>query len=169
MDHEILENDSSDFNPKRDRDLKKKKKSKAKENENRNVIPNLVHQIFSFIFKGKKSNRVVQEAFQALQSPAGASISRFYLYQARVKEAMNHYVNQSSLSIFSKYADPDFAVYSQAEQDYYLKVSRAVARHFLRWLSPLVTLTSRRMSGNKKFEHLRTRRILMQRLVDKEL
>lgn len=94
---------------------------------------------------------------------------RFYLYQARVKESMNHYVNTSSLSIFSKYADPDFSVYSEAEQDYYLTISRTVARHFLRWLSPLVTLTSRRMSANKKFEHLRTRRILMQRLAGKEI
>lgn len=102
-----------------------------------------------------------------LEGPGVATFSRFYLYQARVKEAMNHYVNQSSLSVFCQYADPDFAVYSKEEQDFYLKVSRVVARHFLRWLSPSVTLTSRRMSSNKKFEHLRTRRILMERLTHK--
>lgn len=69
LDPEVNDDESSDFNPRRDRDAKRKKKSKAKENENRNVIPNLVHQIFSFLFKGKKSTRIVQEAFKAIGGP----------------------------------------------------------------------------------------------------
>lgn len=33
----------------------KKKKQKALQNSNRNVIPNIIHQVVSFMFKKKKS------------------------------------------------------------------------------------------------------------------
>lgn len=48
-------------------------------------MPNLVHQIFSFLFKPKKSQHVVRKAFEREPPKAGTSVERFYGYQLRVK------------------------------------------------------------------------------------
>lgn len=84
-------------------------------NENRNVMPNLVHQIFSFLFKPKKSLPIVRTLFEG-STLEGVSVDRFYLYQALIKESMNHYVNHTSLSILQKLADPTTSVFSSVEQ-----------------------------------------------------
>lgn len=65
---------------------KKVSRRRSHENENRNVVPNEINQIVSFVQKRNKSG-VLLEKIMRRYPPASASFTlpRFYLYQALLK------------------------------------------------------------------------------------
>lgn len=48
-----------------------------------------------------------------------------------------------------------------------MKVTRIMISHFLNRISPLLTVKSKRMGKDKRIEHLRARRILYDKLAEK--
>lgn len=82
----------------------------SSQNQNRNIIPNIIQQIFSYLSKAKKSRNMCERVFSHLQSPAGVvcTIQRFYSFHRLIKDNMNHYVNQGTLNIFKHPLDKHF-------------------------------------------------------------
>jgi len=74
--------------------MTKKDKKKAIQLENRNVVPNIIRLILSFIQKKGKSMSLVEKLLRLYNpDPLNYTLSRFYLFQKAIKEKMNNYVN----------------------------------------------------------------------------
>jgi hypothetical protein len=129
---------------------KRRGQVKYQENENRNIIPNEINQIFSFIQKKNKSGHIVEKLFKKFPHGEGFSPKRFYLYQSLLKGRLGHYTNEKSLKLCESW--------SESEQRYYNKICRVLIHHFLHEDSIFIILTSKRMKSDKKFDHLRARR-----------
>lgn len=84
------------------------------ENENRNVIPNEINQIISFLQKQTKSGAILERLWKKYPAPdASYSLGRFYLYQRMLKERVGHYSNEASLKLLSGLYEPDCRVWSE--------------------------------------------------------
>ena len=62
-------------------------------NENRNIVPNLINQMISFILKKIKSHKLVKKMFDTLPHDPNWTEKRFYFYMKKIKESITHYVN----------------------------------------------------------------------------
>lgn len=67
---------------------------KNQQNENRNIIPNVVNQILSYIQKKNKSLSMTEKIFEKYNPKSDWSVKRFYLYQNMLKNKISHYVNE---------------------------------------------------------------------------
>ena len=86
-------------------------------------------------------------------------MNRFYSYQRLVREKVNCYINEESLSLLGSFHDPTCQEYSLQEQSIFLKMSQMLAQHFLALEFDLGTLTSVRIKKEgSKLNHLRMRR-----------
>ena len=70
-----------------------KKSKKSQQLENRNVVPNIIRLILSFIQKKGKSCGIVERLLKRSGVEKGWNIKRFYLYQSMIRGKMNNYVN----------------------------------------------------------------------------
>lgn len=64
-------------------------------NENRNIVPNLINQMISYLLKPSKSSRLVQRLFSILPRPSICSVARYFQYVKKIRESVTHYVNES--------------------------------------------------------------------------
>lgn len=64
-------------------------------NENRNIVPNLINQMISYLLKPSKSTRLVQRLFSILPHPSICSAHRYFQYVKKIRESITHYVNES--------------------------------------------------------------------------
>lgn len=76
-----------------------KKNRRSPQNANRNVVPNIMHQVISFLQKKSKSEKVLLRVIQRLGVGHICSPKRFYLYQVLIKDKLNHYLNGESLIV----------------------------------------------------------------------
>lgn len=114
--------------------------------ENRNVVPNIIRLILSYIQKKEKSLRVVEKLLANLSASApGATSQRYYLFQKLIRSKMNNYVNEDTLSELCKLRPDNFAIYSLPEQRLYSKITRILITEFLREDIVNCILTSKRM------------------------
>lgn len=62
-------------------------------------MPNIVHQIFCFVQKQKKSGILVQNYINTHKENKDPEISiqRFYNYQKLIKSKTNHYINEKGI------------------------------------------------------------------------
>lgn len=84
-------NEDKDYSPKRDK--VKKQAPQYQENDNRNIIPNEINQIFSFLQKKNKSGHIVDKLFNKLPHNPEFTPKRYYLYQSLLKNKLGHYTN----------------------------------------------------------------------------
>ena len=70
-----------------------RKGRRTPQNANRNVIPNVMHQVISYLQKKSKSEQVIMKIISKLGITESFSVKRFYLYQLLIKNKLNHYVN----------------------------------------------------------------------------
>jgi hypothetical protein len=133
-----------------------------RENENRNIIPNEINQIFSFIQKCNKSGYLLDRLLLRLPHAPQFSAKRYYLYQRLLRNKLSHYTNENSLRIVNELYEPKCESWPEQEQRFYNKLSRILIRHFLYEDSIFIILTSKRMKREKKGEHLRVRRTIAQ-------
>ena len=70
-----------EFKPK---SKKLRKKREILQNKNRNVIPNIIHQIFSFLFKRNRSSHFVEKLLRKLNKEE-YTLKGFYSYQFLIK------------------------------------------------------------------------------------
>ena len=143
---------------------KKKKSKKGCQNKNRNIIPNIIQQIFSFLSKPTKSKPICQRIFDHLPKPESneVSIQRYYYFIKQVKERLNHYVNEKSLVALCKVQEIGIDLFNFEEQMFYLKLARILAKHFIEEILPFLIIHSKRMFDDKRAEHMRIRRSLLQ-------
>lgn len=59
------------------------------------------------------------------------SISRYYLYQKTIKDKVSYYLKENELQILSEIQNPSSEIYPLDEQEFYMKVSRILAYHFV--------------------------------------
>ena len=87
------------------------KRRRNSQNENRNVIPNIVHKVFSFMLKNIRSGKMVESTMARLLSQSSqtnlnkCSVERYYLYLKSIKNKINNYVNEDSLLAFNEFHD----------------------------------------------------------------
>ena len=72
-----------------------------KQIENRNIVPNVIRLIISFIQKKGKSEAIVEKLFDRWTCPVHYCSKRFYLYQKMVKTQLNSYVNEGTLRLLN--------------------------------------------------------------------
>jgi hypothetical protein len=133
-----------------------KKSKKSKQMENRNVVPNIVRLILSYIQKKEKSQRVVELLLKRYNAAGPSSIGpkRYYLFQKLVRSKMNNYVNEDTLRELYRMRPEDYEVYPEHEQRVYNRITRTVVAEFLREEALNCILTSKRMESAKKRNHL---------------
>lgn len=131
-----------------------KKSKKSQQLQNRNVVPNIIRLILSFIQKKGKSSKIVQKLFEKQATEKGWSIKRFYLYQNMIRGKMNNYVNEETLKELVRRHPEDNQLYSQQEQSFYARITRTIIDFFLREEIAVCILTSKRMDRAKKSHHL---------------
>jgi len=125
-----------------------------KQIENRNIIPNVIRLIISFIQKKGKSECIVKKLMEKWGCPETYTIKRFYMYQNMVKTLLNSYVNEETLR-FLVQVHPDFLdIYNLAEQRFYNKITRVLIHEFVREDFYCYLMTSKRMDQHKKNLHL---------------
>lgn len=130
-------------------------------NENRNIVPNLINQMISYLLKKIKSQKLIKRIFQNLPHDASWTEKKFYLYMKKIKESITHYVNQNVILKFLEIHEPKCELYDYDEQLFYMKVSRIAIIKFLEDDAVLISLTSNRMSEAKRQIHLIAREALL--------
>ena len=131
-----------------------KKKSTMKQIENRNIIPNVIRLIISFIQKKGKSERIVKNLLEKWSIPSRCTLKRFYLYQNMVKNKLNSYVNEETIRFLVRTHDDLIDIYDEAEQKVYNKITRVLINYFIRDEFYSFIMTSKRMEQHKKNLHL---------------
>ena len=130
-----------------------KNHKKSKQLENRNVVPNIIRLVLSFVQKPGKSSKLVESLLRK-DVCTTASVKRFFLYHKLVKGKMNNYVNGETLGELTKVRVDSLEVYPLEEQICYRKVTRKLVLYFLRHEAINCVLTSKRMDETKKREHV---------------
>ena len=136
---------------------------KSKQLENRNVVPNIIRLVLSFVQKRGKSLKLVED----LISRSGcqpASAKRFFLLHKLVKGKMNNYVNEDTLKQLLDVRCDNFEIYGQEEQECYQRISRKLVLYFLTHEAVSCVLTSKRMEESKKQQHVSAIRAIASRL-----
>ena len=74
----------------------------------RNILPNIIHQIFCFIQKQKRSGQIVQNFLSStfIEADKKFDLNRFYNYQRLIKDKTNHYINIKGLKELNKFQEP---------------------------------------------------------------
>ena len=67
------------------------KSKKSKQLENRNIMPNIIRLVLSYVQKPGKSSRLVEELIRKDGLPE-ASLKRYFLYHRLVRDKMENYV-----------------------------------------------------------------------------
>lgn len=132
-------------------------------NQNRNIIPNIMNQLMSFLLKPIKSSKVVTRTFQHLSHPEKWTVKKYFQYLKIIKEKISHYLNQENLLSFFHIQDPHSEVYNIEQQQFYMKISRIIIYHFLTNESILISLTSTRMNIHNRRIHLAGRLALLRK------
>ena len=143
-----------------------KKGRRTPQNANRNVVPNIMHQVISYLQKKSKSEKMVKRVMKKLGVEEICTIRRFYLYQVLIKDKLNHYINGDSISVLKTIQEPSCTVYSEEEQNLYNKISRILVQHFLSRDYDAIILTSKRVSSFKRKDHLTVRRRILEQLYE---
>ena len=130
-------------------------------NQNRNIVPNLINQMISYLLKKIKSQKLVKKIFSTLPHDPSWTQKKFYLYMKKIKESITHYVNENVILKFLEIHEPKCELYDYDEQLFYMKVSRIAIIKFLEDDTVLISLTSNRMSEAKRRIHLIARQALL--------
>lgn len=92
------------------------------------------------------------------------SVKRFYYYQLLIKEKLNHYINAESLVVLRELQEPFCEVYLEEEQRHYNKISRLLIQYFLTKDFDAIILTSKRVNSDKKLDHLKMKRRILEQI-----
>jgi len=79
--------------------VNKKTPKSQMQNAFRNILPNIIHQIFCFIQKPKRSGQIVEKYLSSslISIDQKFDVDRFYHYQRLIKDKTNHYINMKGL------------------------------------------------------------------------
>ncbi len=135
-----------------------------KQIENRNIIPNVIRLIISFIQKKGKSEKILERLFSKLHGKSGWNIKRFYHYQGMLRTHLNNYVNEETLGMLVRVHAEVLDIYDEEEQRFYNQLSRILINEFIRDDFASYVLTSKRMDKSKKNHHLGALRNIKNRI-----
>lgn len=137
---------------------------KITQNRNRNIIPSVVQQIFSYLSKPNKSKTIASKVFALLDLPRGQdfSVKRYFYFIKQIKQKLNHYLNVNSLCVLSTIQAHCLQLIPEEEQMFYLNIARRVAKHFVENQLPLLIVHSKKMFEDKRIEHFKVRRMLIE-------
>ena len=90
---------------------KKRKKAKGQKkkyakNEKRNILPNAIGQLFSFLERQCKSKPMVNKVLSIHKLERVCSVKKYYVYQRFVKSKLPQYLTEDSLDYLFEIADP---------------------------------------------------------------
>lgn len=143
-----------------------KKKGTERYNEfNKNVLPNNIHLVLSYIRRINKSGRVVTSILEKFSNEKKLySQKKFFSYHAYIKERTANIRYNDIIEGILNHFDPCSTVFTAQEQMFYNKVTRILILHFLREGALLNVLSSTKITRTKKDEHLKIQRMLIQKV-----
>ena len=83
-------------------------RKKYKKDENRNIIPNTINQLFSFLEKKFKSEPIVKKILTIYNFDKMCSSKQYYIYHKLLKQKLNNYLTKAALSELFELVDPEF-------------------------------------------------------------
>ena len=140
-----------------------KNSKKSKQLENRNVVPNIVRLILSFVQKPGKSSKLVDRLLKH-EHCSTSTPKRYFLFQKLVKGKMDNYVNEETLGEIVRIRPEEFDIYSLEEQRSYSSVTRKLILYFLQREALNCIVTSKRMEQSKKRDHVGAIRSIITKL-----
>lgn len=108
---------------------------------NRNILPNNVNLLLSYIRRVNKSGKTVAKIISHLTEDPSFSAKKFYSYQKYVKENTPFHKTKNSIQEVTEFTDSKGGIFSHEEQLFYNKVCRILMKLFLRgeYLGTLLT------------------------------
>lgn len=98
----------------------------------RNLLPNIINMIVSYIRRINKSGKMVQRIIQKCHGGSKFSAKKFYSYQAYLKESTSRNNTKHTLAEITMTVDPANYIFSVEEQQFYNMVCRMLIAHFLK-------------------------------------
>ena len=127
------------------------------------MIPNIIHQIISYIQKSKKAKKIVERILLKRGEERG-SLKRFYLYQIFIKEKLNHYVNMKALKYFIHPLKIDDELFESWERNLYSTICRILIKDFLNKDLVNLLLTSAKIKDSNRNPHIKALRSIMENM-----
>ncbi len=129
--------------------MKKVQSRGRNQNKFRNIVPNLIYQIFSYLEKPQKSGSALSRIIdQEKLDPE--TLKNFYIYQKLLKAKANKYISEKSLKIFNPNESSELTfptnLFTKKEQEAYRRISLKLIEHFLRNEAYVWQISSKRMS-----------------------
>lgn len=132
--------------------------------KSRNILPNIINLIVSYIRRVNKSGRVVKRIIEKF-GLRRYSLKKFYSYQLYLKEAISDFNTKNLLHLVITFCDPTSSVFMVEEQMFYNMVCRTLIAHYLKVEGPLGLLTSKKEHKTKKKDHFKIYRYILHDLV----
>jgi hypothetical protein len=127
---------------------------------NRNILPNIINLIVSYIRRINKSKKIVKKILQKYKDDR-YTLKRFYSYQIYLKSAISIYTSKNILHLVITFCDPSSTIFRVDEQRYYNMVCRTLIGHYLKVEGPLKLLTSKKEHKTHKVDHFKIYRYLL--------
>jgi len=127
---------------------------------NRNILPNIINLIVSYIRRINKSKKIVKKILHKYKDNR-YNLKRFYAYQIYLKSAISGYTSKNILHLIITFCDPSSTIFSIDEQLYYNMVCRVAIGYYLKIEGPLKLLTSKKEHKTHKVDHFKIYRYLL--------
>ena len=128
--------------------------------KNRNILPNIINLIVSYISRINKSKKIVKKILHKYRDDR-YSLKRFYAYQIYLKSAISGYTSKNILHLIVTFCDPASTIFRTDEQQFYNMVCRALIGHYLNIEGPLKLLTSKKEHKTLKVDHFKIYRYIL--------
>lgn len=122
------EKSASEKKPKADR----KEKKKYKKDENRNIMPNTVNQMFSFLEKKFKSESKLKEVIAIHGFGKVCSAKSYYVYQRVLKSKLTNYLTEQKIDPLFELVDPSLQLFTLQQQLTFIKINCILLFYYLR-------------------------------------
>jgi hypothetical protein len=81
-----------------------------KEVKSRNILPNAINLILSFIRRVNKSGKLVEKIIDKL-GEGDYSLKKYYSYQSYLKDAITNYTSKNILHLVTSFCEPSCTVF----------------------------------------------------------
>lgn len=134
-----------------------------KDVKSRNILPNAINLILSFIRRINKSGRIAKKIIEKL-GKGRYDVKKYYSYQAYLKDVITSYTSKNILHLVIDFCNPSCKIFSVDEQKFYNMVTRNLVLHFIKVEGPLALFTSKKEHKTRKIDHLKVYRFIIKDL-----
>lgn len=128
--------------------------------KSRNILPNAINLILSFIRRVNKSGKIVKKMIEKF-GDSHYSLKKYYSYQSYLKDSITNYTSKNILHLVITFCDPSCKIFNVDEQTFYNMVTRNLVLHFIKEDGLLALFTSKKEHKTLKTDHLKVYRFII--------